>query len=108
MNSLITKWKTFKGKRKHPWLYAREDLLDETEPDDTINELDGEEFQENVKSLVGTWINYEYFLVSFLGRGTFSIVYLAFCYTTNQFIVLKMLLPCYYKEAQHEQEMIRE
>lgn len=94
---------TIKGKRKYPWLYRREDILDD---DISFSELCNKEFQENVETLIGEWVNKDYFILSFLGRGTFSLVYMAYSLSKKKFIVLKLILPCYNQEGKYECDII--
>lgn len=105
MNYLRKSYRTFKGKRKYPWLYRREDVLDDTI---SFSELFDKEFEEHVETLIGEWINDDYFIISFLGRGTFSLVYMAYSITKKDFVVLKLILPCYNQEGKYERDIIEE
>lgn len=105
MNYIRNSYRTFKGKRKLSWLYRREDLLDDTI---SFSEIFDKEFHKNVETLIGTWINDNYIIISFLGRGTFSLVYMAYSLCQRKFIVLKLLLPCYYREGKYEANIIYE
>ena len=64
MNYLYKSYLTFKGKRKYPWLYRREDVLDDNI---SFSELFDKEFEEQVETLIGNWVNNDYFILSFLG-----------------------------------------
>ncbi len=105
MNYLYKSYRTFKGKYKYPWLYRREDVLDDTI---SFSELFDKEFTEQVETLVGEWVNDDYFILSFLGRGTFSLVYMAYSITKREFIVLKLILPCYNQEGKYERDIIQQ
>jgi len=105
MNFIRNSYRTFKGKRKLPWLYRREDLLDDTI---SFSEIFDQEFHAQVETLIGTWINKNYIILSFLGRGTFSLVYMAYSFCHQKFVVLKLLLPCYHQEGKYERDIINE
>lgn len=103
MNHIKKRWRNYKGKLQTPWLYRREDLLDDTV---SMSEVFDDFFKEKAETLVGTWVNSQYFILSFIGRGTFSIVYMAYCLEKRDYVVLKMLLPCYKEEAKYEIQII--
>lgn len=105
MNFIRNSYRSFKGKHKFPWLYRREDLLDDTV---SFSEIFDTEFHTRVETLIGEWINKKYIILSFLGRGTFSLVYMAYSFCHQKFIVLKLILPCYYQEGKYETNIINE
>jgi len=93
--------RTYRNKRKYPWLYRREDLYS----DITFEELHGEQDKQYAETLIGTWLNDDYFIIDFIGRGTFSFVYLTYNYLHLVFQVVKMILPCYFKEGKYEEKI---
>lgn len=103
MNYLKKKYRTILGKINKPWLYRREDLL---EDDVSFSELYDDEFRQQLGTFVGEWINQEYFLITLLGRGTFSVVYLAYSLQEREMVVIKMILPCYNMEGKYESNII--
>lgn len=104
MDYFKKKWRNFRGKRKYPWLYRREDLL---EDDVSFSELYDDEFKQQLSTLIGKWINQDYFLLSLLGRGTFSVVYLAYSLQEKDLVVIKMILPCYSLEGKYERNILK-
>jgi serine/threonine protein kinase len=103
MDFLRNKWRNFRIKRKYPWLYRREDLLDD---DVSFSELYDDEFRQQLNTLIGKWVNQEYFLLNLLGRGTFSVVYLAYSLQEKDMVVIKMILPCYKTEGTYERKIL--
>jgi serine/threonine protein kinase len=105
MKYIKNKWRTYKGKHREPWLYRREDLLDENT---SFSEIFDDFFKEKAETLIGKWINHNYMILSFIGRGTFSIVYVAYSLIKNDYVVIKMILPCYKTVGRYEVGIIEE
>lgn len=103
MGYLRNKWNNLRGKLKESWLYRREDLIDD---DISFSELYDDEFRQQLGTFIGTWVNQQYFLLSLLGRGTFSVVYLAYSLEERDMVVIKMILPCYNSEGKYERNIL--
>ena len=72
---------------------------------DSDASLSSDDEEEVSEGTVGEWFNDIYFCIKYLGRGTFSRVWLVYNFEDKEFYAMKVILPKYYKEGKHEIKM---
>ena len=85
------------------WLNKQKETGHDSNDSDASLSSDDEE--EVSKGTVGEWFNDQYFCIKYLGKGTFSRVWLVYNIEDREFYAMKIILPKYYKEGKHELKM---
>lgn len=74
----------------------------ESDSDASLSSDDEDEVSEGI---VGRVFNNKYLCIKYLGKGTFSKVWLVYDIVNDKFYAMKMQLPKYFEDAQHEIKM---
>ena len=96
MQSLILKANAKKMKKKN----LKEQ--DEYSDDDSNEDLTSDDENEVSKGIVGEFFNNRYYCLKYLGRGTFSRVWIVYDIIDCVYRAMKVQFPEYYKDSLHE------
>lgn len=95
MNRIILK---ARGKQKK-WYNRREEKNNNDNSDASLSSDDEEEVS---RDIVGNWFNGKYIAIKYLGRGTFSRVWLVYDVEGKEYYAMKMIMAEYFEDAIHE------
>ena len=70
--------------------------------DDSDEDLSSDDEYEVSKNMLFKWFNNRYICIKYLGRGTFSRVWLVYDIAINQYFAMKIIFSKYNEDAQHE------
>ena len=87
-----------KKKRKN-WYNRKEKLNYRSDSEASLTSDDEEEISKNI---VGHWFDGRYIAIKYLGRGTFSRVWLVYNVEEKEYYAMKMIMAEYFDEAIHE------
>ena len=75
--------------------------------DDSDASLTSDDEEEVSKNITGRFFNNRYFCLKYLGRGTFSRVWLVYDLQESKFRAMKMHFPEFYEDASHEIKVMK-
>jgi len=94
MNRLI-----LRAKRKRNWYNKKGKITQQSDSDASLSSDDEEEVS---KDIVGHWFDGRYIAIKYLGRGTYSRVWLIYNVEEKEYYAMKMIMAEYFDEAIHE------
>lgn len=86
--------------KKQKWINNK------TESSNSNEFLSSDDEEQVSREFIGTWYNKKYISLKYLGRGTFSRVWLVYNIEDENFYALKVVFDEFYEDSKHELEII--